>query len=382
MSAHGQPQQASTNGSRRILVVLISAVGLASLALIVSRWSGAEDLTTARETIALPVEVIEIQPVEKIKTKRYFTGRVEAGRESELAFSRPERIASILAREGDRVRRGQALARLDSRALEVRLRQAQAERRRAQAILAERESGPRPERIAAARARALELERRLELSRLQANRRRELLERQAISREEMDRVKYESQALEASLASANAELEELRNGTRAEHLEEQRAVFASLDAQVAAIQLELDKSLLKAPYAGRLSERLAEVGDFVQPGAPVFRILGDDRREVRIGVSPEQASLLDPGSLHTISAGESRWVGRLLAVLPDLDAATRSASRAVRAPRRSDGSGLPGTGCAARARSRRGSGGLLASARGSCPEPPRAVVLPRPRRSR
>ena len=68
------------------------------------------------------------------------SGTVEAT-EAQLGFPIPGRIAEVLVREGDQVRAGQVLARLDAAELEARRLQARAQLEAARALLRELESG-------------------------------------------------------------------------------------------------------------------------------------------------------------------------------------------------------------------------------------------------
>lgn len=80
-------------------------------------------------------------------------GTVLPAKVSELRFEIAGTVAEILVEEGQTVRRGDVLARLDSRDLELALEQARAVLREAQAAYAQLEAGATPEQIAAAHAR-------------------------------------------------------------------------------------------------------------------------------------------------------------------------------------------------------------------------------------
>src|SRR5215471_21514417 len=73
-------------------------------------------------------------------------------RQVELAFNNSERIAEVLVQEGDYVRRGQALARLDTRRLEPQVAQAEAQAAAQRHIVERLRHGSRPEEIAQAEA--------------------------------------------------------------------------------------------------------------------------------------------------------------------------------------------------------------------------------------
>src|SRR5256885_5774702 len=73
-------------------------------------------------------------------------------RQVELAFNNNERIAAVLVQEGDRVKRGQLLARVDARRLEPQVAQAEATAAAQHQVVERLHNGSRPQEIAEARA--------------------------------------------------------------------------------------------------------------------------------------------------------------------------------------------------------------------------------------
>src|SRR5919106_4902882 len=72
-------------------------------------------------------------------------------RQVPLSFNNSERIAAVLVQEGDRVRRGQVLARLDTGRLGPQVAQAEAQTAAQRQVLTRLRKGSRPEEIAQAR---------------------------------------------------------------------------------------------------------------------------------------------------------------------------------------------------------------------------------------
>ena len=73
-------------------------------------------------------------------------------RQVELAFNDSERIAAVLVQEGDRVKRGQVLARLDTNRLEPEVAEAEATAVAQREAVERLRNGSRPQEIAEARA--------------------------------------------------------------------------------------------------------------------------------------------------------------------------------------------------------------------------------------
>lgn len=320
-----QPPEQS-RGPRRFLFVILAVFAAATIWLIASRWTGAEDLTTKSAAVVTPVDAVAVEAVDTVTTERYFTGRVAARRSSPLAFERSARVVNVLVDEGDRVRQGQPLARLDNRDLELRKAQLEANLAQAQARLDELVAGPRQEAIAATKARVQELQQQLELSQVQTRRRQELLDRQAISREEFDLLAFRSRSQQAALDSAQAQLDELLTGTREEQVRAQRGVVADLASQIASVELDQDKSTLRAPYAGRIQRKALDEGAFATPGQTAMTLVEEAKPEVRIGLPAEAARKIAVGDTRTIEIAGRQYPAVAKGLLPELDAATRTAT--------------------------------------------------------
>ena len=92
---------------------------------------------------------------EKVQAERSTSlklfGNVDV-REVTLAFRQSDRIAEILAEEGDFVKKGQLLARLDNRELQLTIAKARSQIQVQEAILLRLQNGTRPENLTQAQA--------------------------------------------------------------------------------------------------------------------------------------------------------------------------------------------------------------------------------------
>ena len=199
-------------------------------------------------------------------------GRVVARRNSPLGFDLPGRVVAVSVEEGDRVEEG--------------------------AVLAERERDELAAERTALAAQIEELGARLALAAKTTKRRRELHSGRHLSPEDLDRAVFEEDALEAQLTAARARLQ--------------------------AMDVRLEKTRLRAPYAGRVVARLVDEGTVVAAGQPIVEILEDGALEVRVGVPPDTAARLEEGTRYDVSIGDRSLEGVLRTVLPRVDPATRT----------------------------------------------------------
>ena len=308
-------------------IVLASAIGSVYMV----RSLGADD-ATAEVTSALPVDVTVAEAVNSYTTERTYTGELVAERSSNLGFERTGSVATLLVDEGDRVVAGQPLARLDTRALIAQREQVEAQRQTALAQLRELQAGPRSEDIATAAAAVAEIEQELALARLQRDRRADLYAQGAVSREEFDQESFRTGALESRLAQAQSQLAELEAGTRIEQLDAQAARVSQLESSLGQIDVELDKSMLIAPFEGEVNSRLVDEGTIINPGQTVLELVAVGPREIRIGVPPAVADRLRVGSKQQIIVGDRTTTATLTALLPQLEATSRTVTAILQVP--------------------------------------------------
>ena len=182
------------------------------------------------------------------------------------------RIAEVLVNVGDRVRRGQVLARFDAGTLN-------AETAQAQAALAEAEANAAEAANNAARARTLS-------------------QTGAMSA---------SQINQYITAEATA-----------------KARVASTRAQVQQQQVRLAQAAVHAPDDGVISMRTATVGAVVNNGTELFRLIRKGRLEWRAEVTSAELGRLTAGTQALITATSgARLEGRVRMIGPTVDPQTR-----------------------------------------------------------
>jgi RND family efflux transporter MFP subunit len=272
----------------------------------------------------LSVETIRLEPASSYEVRRTYTGEIVARRSSELGFEQSGTVIEILVNEGDPVAANQTLARLDTRSLQAQRQQLIAQRDQALAQLQELETGARPETIAAARAAVADLEQQVALAQLQKARREGLYQEGAIAREDLDQQTFNLGSLENRLNQAQSQLDELLAGTRQEQVMSQQANVRQLDASLQAIEIELEKSVLRSPFSGRVSQRLVDEGVVVSGGQSVLRLVEGGELEARIGVPVEMANRLTIGSQQSLQVGNQSYPAQITALLPELDTNTRT----------------------------------------------------------
>ena len=281
--------------------------------------SSAEQTDVVETMQRLPVETMRLRSAASYSIGRTYSGELVAQRSSDLGFERGGTVVVLLADEGDVVSVGTPLARLDSRDLEAQRSQLEAQRRQVAAQLQELETGPRREDIAAAEAAVSDLNNQLALAELQAQRRESLFEQGAISAEERDEKRFGANAIADRLHQAQSQLEALRNGTRQEQISAQIAQVEQIDARIRAVDVSLDKSVLYAPFSGRVSQRMVDEGAVLGGSQPLMRLVESRAMEAKIGVPEQVAQRLTLGESRAVQVGASAYRAVGTAKLPEVD---------------------------------------------------------------
>ncbi|MTJ08363.1 efflux RND transporter periplasmic adaptor subunit [Anabaena sp. UHCC 0204] len=296
--------------------------------MIVAIAFGVYERLSAQQEVAvsapLTVQVVKLKPVQSYQVTRFYTGEVVATRRSELGFERGGKVIEIIFNRGQTVEKGAVIAQLDTQNLKAQLAQLAAQKLRAVAELRELQNGPRRETIAAARSQVADLENRLRLENIRRDRRRSLYQEGAISREQLDEVAFNRDALADRLAAAQSELEALQNGTRKEQIAAQAATVAQLQASMSDVEINIEKSTLRAPFRGVIGERNLDEGTVVQAGQPIVRLVEKLTPEVEIGVPPQVVQTLKVGSRQQVQVGNQIDTAQVLAHKPEINPQTRT----------------------------------------------------------
>ena len=276
-------------GATATLLGTAAAIGAAGTLV----WLGTNQIAARADKLDASVEIapIPVLSAPLVESGSYtvrtaFSGRVEARRALGLGFEQGGTVAFLTVEEGERVKAGETIARLDTRTL--------AAERAAQAAGRD-----------ALRAQA-------ELAELTTNRQRELLAAKHISEARYD---------DARLTLARIEAE-----------------IRSVDAAIQAIDVLLDKAVLRAPFDAVIGTRFVDDGTRVAGGQPIVQLFEDTADQFRVGLPRSIAARLVPGEMAVVEIDGERFDARVVFIRDDIDPATRTQSVILGLP---DNANLP-----------------------------------------
>lgn len=256
--------------------------------------------------------------------KQSYRGVIRARRESSLAIRRAGQLLQVLVHEGDRVKKGNMLALLDTSDLDVRERLSDAEVAAASAAATEAVAGPRYQTLKSAAARVRQLQAQWDAAKSRYERQQRLIGRNAGSDQELDDAKYAAAELKARLDAATAELEELNEGTRAEQVDAAKAKRTAAVAARQQVDVDRRDSQIVAPYDGVIAERFVDEGEMLSAGKPVLRILEVDQLEAHFGVPVDTASTWKVGDRFQVNVGNQAFPAKIARMQPQVDPLTRT----------------------------------------------------------
>ena len=239
-------------------------------------------------------------------------------REVSLAFNNSERIVEVLAQEGERIKRGQVLARLDTSRLSPQVNKAEAELEAQKQVVDRFHHGSRPEEIAQARANVDAAEADAAFSEFQFHRLDSLSKDssgRAVSRQDFDNARFALNGTKARLKALQKSLELLVIGPRQEDIKQAEWQLQSQMAQLMLLRRQLADAELLAPVDAVVRTRIMEPGEMASPQKPVFSLAIIDPKWVRAYVSGSDLGKLHPGMRVSIAVDsfENRrfdgWVG-------------------------------------------------------------------------
>ncbi len=218
-----------------------------------------KDVQLDMESLTVPVQI------QSLTISIEASGSIEPISSVNISPKTTGRLVALYVEQGDEVKAGQILARMDSASLQAELAQAQAELAQAEAEYTEVLNGNRREAIARAKSQVTSAQAQADLSAKRLAKNRFLAEEGAIAQLTLDEYISEDQTARARLVEAQEQLRELESGSRLEDIEQFQAKVAAARAKVASAKTRLEDTEIRAPFDGIVSQRYAVVGSIVTP---------------------------------------------------------------------------------------------------------------------
>jgi multidrug efflux pump subunit AcrA (membrane-fusion protein) len=310
-----------------VLLLLIVAAGLFAAACGGSKANVRKDETAANNQ-PLVVEGVSTAAAIKRDLPRFFeaTGSLAGDQQTDVAPQTSGKVVAVGVDIGSAVRRGQLLVRLDDAELKLRVDQAVAQVEQAKAAVrqAEEKIGLRsgqpfnPSRVAEVAAAKVTLD----LAETNLRRAEKLIESGDVSRSFYDEQRARRDQLKEQY---DVQLAQARQNYAA--VEVARTNVANAEAQLALARKNLSYAVIPAPIDGFVSERTADLGEYVSPQQKVVTIVRTNPLRIRIDI-PEQAipevKVGQSVSITTSAWPDQNFSGRVARIAPSVTATSRT----------------------------------------------------------
>lgn len=264
---------------RRFLPILVLGAGLAAAC----GRGGGRAVAAGDAAMFVGLENLTVARQETLQVGPAISGTLEAERKAEVRAEVGGSIVAVSAEPGQSVAKGAILGRID-------------------------DAGVRDAAASAASAyRTAQMN--VGLARRNAERTRALADAGAIADRDREQAEWNLASAETQLADAEA-----------------RSVSASK---------QLERTTIKAPFAGVVSERPVSLGDVVQVGTPLFTVIDPSTLKLEGSVPAEALADLrigTPVNFSVAGGGATTLRGRISRINPVLDPATRQVRLTVAIP--------------------------------------------------
>ena len=262
----------------------IAACLLTLLAAAACSTNTAEERPPAQPpAVRIGAESVAVARMEEIRTGPMISGQLAAERDAHVRAEVGGSLVQTSFQEGQAVRKGAVLARIEARDLNDAVTSAQVAVRSAEAAL----------KLAEAEARRAET----------------LVSDGALAQRDLDNAKNAVAVAQSQLAAARARL--------------------------SSAQAQLSDTVVRAPITGVVSHKAANTGDVVTPGTELYTIIDPSSMRLEASVPSEQIATLRPGApvQFTVKGYEGQlFEGRIDRISPVADPETRQVSIFVAIP--------------------------------------------------
>lgn len=206
-------------------------------------------------------------------------------------------IVQILADEGQTVKKGDVIARLDDRALKAERLKVAADIEKIEAELATLKKGRRPEEIQQQEAVLAARTKEVEFAVKEAERREQMASEGVGSRQAAEQAGRDLEARRKAVAEAQAALRLLQAGSRPEEIKAQEAILRRARAELAYVDERLAMTVVRAPIDGELlTPRFRErMHESVEAGGLVCEIANTRRMRAELFVPEREVDGIELG---------------------------------------------------------------------------------------
>jgi HlyD family secretion protein len=228
------------------------------------------------------------------------SGNIEA-HESLVSFKVQGRIIDLPVEEGQQVEQGELLAQLEDADYKQKVRIDEASVRVRESDLALTLAGTRAQEVKASQQTMIDAQADLEEKKLDNDRAQQLFAKDELSAQDRDLAATAQKRAEAIFKAAQQHYNEAVEGSRKEDIAIARANLNEAGANLGLSRVNLDYTTLRAPSAGVITVRQAEIGEVIAPGSPVVTLADLDHIWLRAYIAETDLGRIHWGQQATVT---------------------------------------------------------------------------------
>ena len=301
-------------------VGLLSVLAVQVIFLMSSGCVKKEEVAKKKREFSLPVQIGKIifkDVIDQVRT----VGNIHAEQRVTINAEVEGQITKVEVREGDIVKSGDLLARIDSREYELEVEELEAELSAAKEEFKKAIEGLRPEEKEKLLARVRVNESALGLAIKEQDRFQKLVKDGVTAQSILDEVNDRVQQAKEKLRESRAAFEAAKQ-SRQEDIQQLRAEGEGIVKRLEMAQLNFSKTIIHAPFKGTIIHKNIEEGAFVKVGSPVLEMVSSSRLKAVLEIPQSHRNKLKK------MKGIDFWIKELglkfkqsgkLRVIPDAD---------------------------------------------------------------
>jgi RND family efflux transporter MFP subunit len=301
--------------------------------LLTTACSGKEETASATQAVqeAKKVEVATVKREKAIRVSE-LSGTLQPAEEALVSFEVGGRVVELNRNEGDQVKAGETIARIDSSDYALQVERANAVVEQTGASLAKINNGARQQELIQAKAMLDKAKIAYEKAVEDFKKYEKLYQEKAISRDAYENAQDHLNLVQKDLLAAEQAYSMTVQGARAEDRTMQKSTYdqAVISRQQAA--LALSKTQLKSPINGTIISKLTSVGQLLGAGTPVYRIGNIDTLKVVLPVPDREISAWKEGETVSLSLYGSKRDGKVTKIFPATNQSTGTIGVEVSVP--------------------------------------------------
>ncbi len=279
-----------------------------------------EEVAKKKREFSLPVQIGRII-IKDVTDQVRTVGNIRAEQRVIINSEVAGQITKVEVREGDIVKSGDLLARIDSREYELEVEELEAELSAAKEEFKKAIEGLRPEEKEKLLARVRVNESAFNLAIKEQDRFQKLVKDGVTAQSILDEVNDRAQQAKEKLRESRAAFEAAKQ-SRQEDIQQLRAEGEGIVKRLEMAQLNFSKTIIHAPFKGTIIHKNIEEGAFVKVGSPVLVMVSSSRLKAVLEIPQSHRNKLKK------MKGIDFWIKELglkfkqsgkLRVIPDAD---------------------------------------------------------------